>query len=431
MIGKIESSKRVVCYFEGLFCLGSEDLEKLMVLLEEELASQYRNVKFNFVINIVDKYQLIFRQKNLCVERINFLGGSELFYKVLLKHIRHSLLPGPVFGSSFLLKLEQNFKDHCVSIMREASQWRRYREIYYLLNRSALQSAEQATTLNSKVKRLNILLQIGYKLCKIITLHYFRVSRAKLAQVVFEILVNSHEVCLSKYVSDAESLKISFAEKLENFLNETKLKIDQVPQIVDKIKSLIVLLKKPREKSAMLTRQSSKSRLSKADKMAAFCGGISRPKDQTSELITSIRSCFISTFGEFFRSLDIELPYFVIKDYYQLNSKINPDPKGALYKQLMYIPSDLGSLQSNKRLFEILAGCSVKTSAVDVFKSYYKRNNSRKSDVDQKLTKPQEMDWYLYSLRVFEHLRLIKLTYQNTYKIEKKFFSKRHLEIIP
>jgi hypothetical protein len=446
-----EVGGNVVLAFVGLMALQIQDMERLVSILKEDLVDIFPQFKFSVLINIVEKYQVTFRIKNLHLQRIDFVAKNSLFYKILIKLIKVSLLPGPVFSQQFLSKIDRHFKDYCISLFKETKKWITYKEIHMIINFDKIHSASSTKKFKEDARYLNYQFLVGLKLLKCVLKSYFELHSEIIHEQIFTAIVQGKPL-------NFEAVQGNIEDRFKNFkrdFNELEKKVKGFEGEKSNFE-LGSFFDVAQERFKEYEDKKASGNASRAQKPSS---GYKDRSDFMTQTIMSINNnagkLVVSSEGmqpifnylnkgitkmvfDYFTAIKKIEPAFLIDDFVKMESHVNPDMPGSMYEAFTSGHIKDTTLESSKQFFDILKSGTAVTRTVHVMNNFewqiqsghmLQKYNQILKDQTQRGKAPsiKPNDLFMYNQQLFEHLKLTNLQHSNNYKIEKLFFAKHNM----
>jgi hypothetical protein len=435
---------KIVCYFEQIFILSAADLEKLIFLINEDIVNEFPNYRFNFLINIIEKYQFNFRLKDLFVERFDFTSKNSLFFKALIKMVKASQLPSPIFSQDFLGKIHRNFKDYCGTLMVEANRWSVYKELQYVQNYEEIEKILKQEKFIIMAKEYNFKFSIGLKILKLIGKHFIGIRQDYLHEWMLNVLTSKNKIDFSLYNTACVSNFNYLTEKLLLIGEKVRLRKKNnendacsfFTKIEEAIKEYRHLLKNGRPKEDRNLPMVHDPRNSK-DFIAHMI--LSKPTNSNqnsaslSRVYIELNEGIRKMVFDYFEFVLMQVPELLISDFEQLSSMVNPDITGSMFEAFDKLNIVNCPLYSARILFEILKNKPTRNNAISIFEEFKHsardflencNSTSTKGNKKSSNKKLKKIDLFIYNQQLFEHLKMTNLSHSNVYKLDKLYFSK-------
>lgn len=441
-----EGQHKIVCYFENIFVLAAEHLEKLIMLINEEIVEELPNFRFNFLVNIVEKYQFTFRLKDLHVERIDYVSKNSLFFKALIKMIKGSVLPSPVFSPEFLGKIHRHFKDFCITLMTESNKWSIYKELHYVENFDEIDTKLKDPTFAAKARNHNFKFMVGLKILKLIGSVLLGVRPDYLHEWMVIVISSRQSIDFNKFNSTTHESLNAFGRRIDELgsrvvqrdLDDSHNALKCFFQKINThIKTYNEEMQSGQKVEALAITPSSKNRrevlasliLSDSNLIKSYTGTLN-------EIYKELNQGIKLTIRDYYDWVEKTSWEFLMSDFKHIESMVNPDILGSFYEAIRYFPSYESPLFSTKILFDILKGKQTRNNASAIFEEFSAsvklhleslNQSLKESGVKNKTVFLKSVDLFLYNQQLFEHLKLTTLTHSNIYKLEKLFYAKYRL----
>lgn len=445
-----EFQGNMVVYFENLISISMQDLEHLVCILKEDIVEVYPQFKFSFLINIVEKYHVTFRIKNLHLQRIDFVSKQSLFYKLLMKMIKVSLLPGPVFSPRFLSRIERNFKDFCTSLCKETKKWITYKEIHLAMNFDRIYARTSIKKFKDAARILNYQFLVGLKLLKCVLKYYHELPSDYIHERMFTTIVEGIPLDFYKIQGEIERRYQNFLinfNKLGNKVRslESNNSSFELVSFFEVAQKKFDEYKKKKDEGTLFGKSQYFGSKSRGDFMVqqivstnVTAGQYIRSSEGMEDIFNHLNKGLEKMVFKYFTVIKDEEPAFLIDDYVHMESFVNPDMSGTMYEAFNSREVHDTMLRSSKQFFDIFKSIGYLSRAIDIVDTFESKieddsllsayNKALKNSAERgKPPNLKSIDLFMYNQQLFEHLKLINLQYSNHYKIEKLFFAKYNL----
>jgi hypothetical protein len=426
----------IVCYFEQIFILSVEELENLIFLISEDIVEQFPHFRFTFLINIIEKYQLTFRMKGLHLERIDFESKDSLFYEALVKMVKSSLLPGPIFSPSFLSMIQRNFQDFSGTLIMEAQKWNLYKEIHYVKNFSTIGLLIKSKEFINEAKSYNMKFLMGLKLLKLVGEKFIMLLPSFLYQWMLEFIISKTRIEFKIHDSNCRTSFDNFGVEFKDLCAKAdRLGNEEITLLfraIDESLKDFKLLKD--NKSSGEKKNNCQNNMQSRDKMHMLVSQISgKATEGPSPTIvyTTLNDVLKKLISGYFFFLKHKAPGFLVTNFKEIEGMVNPDLPGFMYNSFDNLKVQTAPLYTTKIFFDVMKERQTRNDVVSILEEYSQLIQEQLEDINNSIAGKKgkkkrltEINLFIYNQQLFEHLKMTNLTHSNVYKIDKLFFSK-------